>query len=169
MLDPDPAAALPPGTPNVTQLRDDGRETGHALARLVLGDLAGLFDRESRLGGLVLRLHTPFDAFELASDAVARGNRKVFAEIGTEASTGPKLFCLSGNIEQPGTYAVPFGTTLGELIELAGGVSDGRALKAVLLGGAAGVFVGPESLELPLTFEATRAAGATASTRLRAA
>jgi hypothetical protein len=44
----------------------------------------GLFDRESRLGRLVLSLHTPFDAFELASDAVARGNRKVFAEIGLE-------------------------------------------------------------------------------------
>jgi hypothetical protein len=42
----------------------------------------GLFRRDTRLGGLVADLHTPFDAFELASDAVARGNRKVFAEIG---------------------------------------------------------------------------------------
>ena len=37
----------------------------------------------------------------------------------------------------------------------------GRAIKAILLGGAAGVFVGPDALDLPLTFEATRAAGAT--------
>jgi hypothetical protein len=44
----------------------------------------GLFNRESRLGALVWRLHTPFDAFELASDAVARGNRKVFEEIGLQ-------------------------------------------------------------------------------------
>jgi hypothetical protein len=44
----------------------------------------GLFNRESRLGSLVWRLHTPFDAFELASDAVARGNRKVFEEIGLQ-------------------------------------------------------------------------------------
>ena len=44
----------------------------------------GLFNRESRFGRLVWGLHTPFDAFELASDAVARGNRKVFAEIGLE-------------------------------------------------------------------------------------
>jgi hypothetical protein len=44
----------------------------------------GLFRRDTRLGGLVADLHTPFDAFELASDAVARGNRKVFAEIGLE-------------------------------------------------------------------------------------
>jgi hypothetical protein len=44
----------------------------------------GLLDPESRLGRLTGQLHTPFDAFELAADAVARGNRKVFAEIGLE-------------------------------------------------------------------------------------
>ncbi len=44
----------------------------------------GLLDRGSRLGRLMSRLHTPFDAVELASDAVARGNRKVFEEIGYE-------------------------------------------------------------------------------------
>jgi NADH-quinone oxidoreductase subunit F len=58
-------------------------------------------------------------------------------------------------------YEVDFGATLGELIDLAGGVPGGRAIRAILLGGAAGVFVGRESLEMPLTFEATRAAGAT--------
>jgi hypothetical protein len=44
----------------------------------------GLFDPESRLGRVMGRLHTPFDALERASDAVARGNRKVFEEIGYE-------------------------------------------------------------------------------------
>jgi hypothetical protein len=44
----------------------------------------GLFNRDTRFGRLVWKLHTPFDAFELASDAVARGNRKVFEEIGLE-------------------------------------------------------------------------------------
>ena len=44
----------------------------------------GLFRRDTALGRLVTDLHTPFDAFELASDAVARGNRKVFAEIGLQ-------------------------------------------------------------------------------------
>ena len=51
--------------------------------------------------------------------------------------------------------------TLGALIERAGGVRDGRALQAVLLGGAAGVFMGPDEIDLPLTFEAARDAGAT--------
>ena len=84
-----------------------------------------------------------------------------FKAIGTEGSTGPKLFCVSGNVTRPGVYEVEFGVTLGELLALAGGVAGGRALKAVLLGGAAGVFVGPEALDTPLTFEATRAIGAT--------
>src|SRR5205823_11903657 len=53
------------------------------------------------------------------------------------------------------------GTTLRELIDLGGGVPEQRAIRAILLGGAAGVFVGPDALDVPLTFEATRAIGAT--------
>ena len=89
------------------------------------------------------------------------GGAAAFKAIGTEGSAGPKLFCVSGNVVRPGVYEVEFGVTLRELIELAGGVPGGRNLKAVLLGGAAGVFVGPEALDTPLTFEATRAIGAT--------
>ena len=81
--------------------------------------------------------------------------------LGTDGSPGPKLFCVSGNVARPGVYEVRFGATLGGLIELAGGVPGGRTVRAVLLGGAAGVFVGPEALAMPLTFEDTRAAGAT--------
>jgi len=86
---------------------------------------------------------------------------EAYRAIGTEGSTGPKLFCVSGNIARPGVYEVEFGVTLRGLIELAGGVPGGKELKTVLLGGAAGVFVGPEALDTPLTFEATRAIGAT--------
>jgi len=89
------------------------------------------------------------------------GGAAAFRAIGTDGSTGPKLFCVSGNVTYPGVYEVEFGVTLGELLALAGGVAGGRALKAVLLGGAAGVFVGPEALDTPLTFEGTRAIGAT--------
>jgi NADH-quinone oxidoreductase subunit F len=85
----------------------------------------------------------------------------VFKAIGTEGSIGPKLFCVSGNVARPGVYEVEFGVTLRGLIELAGGVDGGRQMKAVLLGGAAGVFVGQEALDVALTFEATRAIGAT--------
>ncbi|MGA5795298.1 NAD(P)H-dependent oxidoreductase subunit E [Streptomyces cellulosae] len=83
---------------------------------------------------------------------------QTYAAIGTGASTGPKLFCVSGSVDRPGIYELPFGATLGELLELAG-VRDG--LRAVLLGGAAGGFVRPDELDIPLTFEGTRAAGTT--------
>jgi NADH-quinone oxidoreductase subunit F len=89
------------------------------------------------------------------------GGADAFKAIGTEGSSGPKLFCVSGHVAHPGVYEVDFGATLRELLEMAGGVTGGRALKAVLLGGAAGVFVGPDALDTPLTFEATRAIGAT--------
>jgi NADH-quinone oxidoreductase subunit F len=79
-----------------------------------------------------------------------------YAAIGTARSTGPKLFCVSGSVERPGVYELPFGATLGELLTLAG-VSE--RLRAVLLGGAAGGFVRPDELDIPLTFEGTREAG----------
>jgi len=84
-----------------------------------------------------------------------------FAEVGTDRSTGTKLLCVSGHVNRPGTYEVAFGATLREVLELAGGVPDGRALQAVLLGGAAGSFLGPDELDVPLTFEGARDAGTT--------
>ena len=84
-----------------------------------------------------------------------------FASVGTENSTGTRLFCLSGCVARPGLYEYDFGVTLREVIDAAGGIRDGRPLRAVLLGGAAGSFVGPSSLDMPLTFEAVRAAGTT--------
>ena len=80
---------------------------------------------------------------------------------GTERSPGTKLLCLSGNLRRPGLYEVPFGTTLGDVLALAGGITGTGELQAVLMGGAAGSFVGPDSLGLPLTLEDTRAAGTT--------
>ncbi|MFF8571416.1 NAD(P)H-dependent oxidoreductase subunit E [Streptomyces sp. NPDC015408] len=83
---------------------------------------------------------------------------QAYAAIGTPTSTGPKLFCVSGSVRRPGVYELPFGATLGELLTLAG-VRDN--LRAVLLGGAAGGFVRPDELDIPLTFEGTREAGTT--------
>ncbi len=84
-----------------------------------------------------------------------------YAAVGTQGSTGTRLFSLSGAVQRPGVYEVAHGTTLGALLEMAGGVREGRTLQAVLLGGAAGSFVSPEALSLPLSFEAVRTAGAT--------
>ncbi|MFD9506638.1 NAD(P)H-dependent oxidoreductase subunit E [Streptomyces mirabilis] len=83
---------------------------------------------------------------------------EAYAAIGTPGSTGPKLYCVSGSVDRPGIYELPFGSTLGELLALAG---VRERLRAVLLGGAAGGFVRPDELDIPLTFEGTRAAGTT--------
>ncbi|HWN44960.1 MAG TPA: NADH-ubiquinone oxidoreductase-F iron-sulfur binding region domain-containing protein [Thermoanaerobaculia bacterium] len=85
---------------------------------------------------------------------------KAFAAIGTERSTGPKLFCLSGHVRRPGVYEVPFGVTLREVLEMAGGIAGSGRLQAILLGGAAGAFITPDQIDVPLTFEGTRAIGA---------
>ena len=92
---------------------------------------------------------------------VVLGSGPAFAEVGTEGSTGSKLLCVSGYVALPGTYEVRFGATLREVLDLAGGVPGGRPLQAVLMGGAAGGFLGPDDLDVPLTFEGARAAGTT--------
>ncbi|HYU79300.1 MAG TPA: NADH-ubiquinone oxidoreductase-F iron-sulfur binding region domain-containing protein, partial [Vicinamibacterales bacterium] len=93
-------------------------------------------------------------------DIVLEGGAE-WAKVGTRQSTGTRLFCVSGHVARAGLYELPFGQTVGELLELAGGVADGRRLQGILLGGAAGTFVGPDALSLKLTFEDVRAAGAT--------
>jgi NADH-quinone oxidoreductase subunit F len=72
-----------------------------------------------------------------------------------------RLFCVSGAVRRPGVYEVELGPTIGDLIELAGGMRDGSEATAILLGGAAGGFAGPGDLDLPLTPDAVRAAGLT--------
>jgi NADH-quinone oxidoreductase subunit F len=89
---------------------------------------------------------------------IAKGAEE-YRKIGTEKSTGPKLFCVSGDVEKTGVYEVPFGVTLRELLEMAGGVKGGRGLKSILFGGAAGAFATSEHLDVKMTFEDLRAAG----------
>ena len=84
-----------------------------------------------------------------------------YASWGSTGSKGKKLFCVSGAVKKPGVYEVTFGVTLRQLIDLAGGLKSGSSMQAVLLGGAAGGFVGPQDLDLELTLEAAREAGTT--------
>ena len=108
----------------------------------------GLFGKPTAVNNV----ETLFNVLEVVRDGGA-----AYAETGTEGSTGTRLFCVSGHVERPGLYELPFGATLRELLELAGS----RPPKAVLLGGAAGVFVGPDKLDVPLTYEDTREHGMT--------
>lgn len=87
---------------------------------------------------------------------------EAYCAYGSESSTGPWTFCLSGDVALPGLYEVTQPVTLRELIfERAGGIKDGAELQAVLLGGAAGKFVSPSNLDVRLTQEDTREAGLT--------
>ena len=79
-------------------------------------------------------------------------------KLGTAGSPGTKWFCVSGRVLRPGVYEVPFGLTVRQLIQMAGGVI-GKEVQAVLLGGAAGVFIGPRRLDTPLTYEDAKAQG----------
>jgi NADH-quinone oxidoreductase subunit F len=87
---------------------------------------------------------------------VAHGS-EAFRSQGTSDSPGTKLFCLTGDVNQPGVYEVPFGRTLDELINLAGGQLG--KLKGVLLGGAAGSFARSDEVDLKMSFEDLQAAG----------
>jgi NADH-quinone oxidoreductase subunit F len=86
---------------------------------------------------------------------------EAYSSVGTADSTGTRLFCLSGHVERPGVYEHPHGVTLGDAIAAAEGVRGGKPLRAVLLGGAAGGFVGSDRLDARLTFEDARAGGYT--------
>lgn len=92
----------------------------------------------------------------VAGLAVVRVGLDEWTSLGTKESPGTKWFCLSGNVQKPGLYEVPFGYTVREMIEMAGGVPGGKEIQAVLMGGAAGVFIGPDRLDTPLTYEDTR-------------
>ena len=112
---------------------------------------AGLFGKPS----VVNNVETLINVLE-----IVREGSEGFTAVGTPESAGSKLFCVSGHVVRPGVYEAPFGTTLREIIGLAGGVGGSGRLQAVLLGGAAGTVVSPQELDTPLTFEGTRAIGA---------
>jgi NADH-quinone oxidoreductase subunit F len=83
-----------------------------------------------------------------------------YRELGAESAPGTVVYSLSGNVNRPGNYELPLGTTLRELIfEHGHGVADGRALKAVIPGGSSVPVFTPDQLDVALDFDAVQAAG----------
>ena len=83
-----------------------------------------------------------------------------FRELGVENSGGSKLFSVSGNVNKPGNYEVPLGMPFSELLEMAGGMKDGRTLKAVIPGGSsAPVIPGAMMMDLSMDYDAIAKAG----------
>jgi len=113
---------------------------------------AGLFRRPTVVNNVETLVNVP---------EIIRVGGAAYAAVGTANSAGYRLFCLSGHVARPGVYETAMGVTLRELIALAGGMGGNGRLQAILLGGAAGAFVSPKELDTPLTFEGTRAIGAT--------
>ncbi len=84
-----------------------------------------------------------------------------FASIGTEGSKGTALVCLSGHVNRPGLYEVPFGVTLRQVVEeIGGGVPGGKQVKLLQTGGPLGGFLPGSSLDMAIDFDAMIAAGA---------
>ncbi|MBI5295479.1 MAG: NAD(P)H-dependent oxidoreductase subunit E [Chloroflexi bacterium] len=126
----------------------------------------GLFDQPTVINNVETLCNVPLIITEGAAG---------YRRIGTEKSPGPKLFCVSGDVAKPGLYEVPFGVTLRELLEMAGGPStegldkerldpplranETDRIQGVLFGGAAGAFATSAHLDVKLTFEDLRAAG----------
>jgi NADH-quinone oxidoreductase subunit F len=112
---------------------------------------SGLFRQPTAVNNVETLVNVPY---------IIREGGAAYAKLGTDNSAGTRLFCLCGHVVRPGVYEIAMGTTLRRLIDLAGGAVGRGRLQAVLLGGAAGTFVSPQELDTPLTFEATRAIGA---------
>jgi len=83
-----------------------------------------------------------------------------FKNLGVENSGGSKLFSVSGNVNKPGNFEVPMGTPFSELLEMAGGVTEGRKLKAVIPGGSsAPVIPGEQMMDLNMDYDSIAGAG----------
>ena len=90
---------------------------------------------------------------------VMRGSRW-FREIGPDKSPGPKLYCVSGHVRRPGVYEASMSVTLRQLInDYAGGVREGRTLKAVIPGGSSVPILMPDQLDTQASFDAIQKAG----------
>ena len=91
---------------------------------------------------------------------ILRQGAEWYAALGPEKNGGPKLFCISGHVTRPGVYEASMRTTLRELIyDYAGGIRDGRALKAVIPGGSSTPVLLPDALDTEASFDGIAKAG----------
>lgn len=107
----------------------------------------GLFGKPTVVNNVETLTNVPY--------IVTRGS-DWYKSIGTEKSTGPKIFSLSGRVNKPGNYELPLGTTFRELIfEHGGGIPDGKEIKAIMAAGASSslIIANDEALDTPMDYE----------------
>ena len=110
----------------------------------------GLFGKPTAINNVETLCNLPF---------ILENGPAAYRAIGTQKSPGTKLFCVSGDVKQPGLYETPFGISMRELLfDLAGGMRSQYGIKAVLVGGAAGAFAVEKDLDVQLSFEHMQAA-----------
>ncbi|HEX7795198.1 MAG TPA: NADH-quinone oxidoreductase subunit NuoF [Vicinamibacterales bacterium] len=91
---------------------------------------------------------------------ILKNGAEWFAALGPEKNGGPKLYCVSGHVRHPGVFEASMNVTLRELIEQrAGGVREGRTLKAVIPGGSSVPILMPDQLDIPASFDGVQKAG----------
>jgi NADH:ubiquinone oxidoreductase subunit F (NADH-binding) len=90
---------------------------------------------------------------------IVRHGAAAWTHLGKPGFSGLKFIAVSGHVTRPGVYEVPMGTTLRELLELAGGMRGGAALHAIMPGGASSNVLPATALDTPLDFAALHKAG----------
>jgi NADH-quinone oxidoreductase subunit F len=96
---------------------------------------------------------------------ILRKGPEWFAGLGVKGSGGTAIFSVSGHVERPGNYELPLGIPFKDLLEIAGGVRNGRSLKAVIPGGSSVPVVPAEKmLDVTMDFDALKAAGSSLGT-----
>jgi NADH-quinone oxidoreductase subunit F len=127
---------------------------GQPSAKPPFPAVSGAFERPTLLNNVETIATIP---------VIMRIGAERYRALGTEQSGGTHVMSISGHVLRPGNYEVPMSKTMGYLIEeLAGGVPDGRSLKAVIPGGASSPILGPEALDILCAPEALAAAGSMA-------
>ncbi|MFC1922486.1 NADH-quinone oxidoreductase subunit NuoF [Chloroflexota bacterium] len=114
----------------------------------------GLYGKPTVVNNVETLTNVPF--------IVSRGS-DWYRSIGTDKSTGPKIFSLSGNVNKPGNYELPLGTPFRELIfEHGGGIPGGREIKAIMAAGASSslIIANEEALDTPMDYESVPNVGA---------
>ena len=110
----------------------------------------GLFGKPTVINNVETLCNLPY---------IIQNGAAAYRALGTQKSPGTKLFCVSGDVKQPGLYETPLGISLRALLfELAGGMRAEFELNAILVGGAAGAFAVEKDLDVQLSFEHMQAA-----------
>ena len=111
----------------------------------------GLYGQPTTINNVETLAYVPF-IMAMGGDA--------YAALGRNNCPGTKIFCLSGDVARPGNYEVPLGISFPELLELAGGMKDGLAMKAVIPGGSSSPVLPAETMmQLNMDYDSIAKAG----------